>query len=41
MKISLNWLKKFIDIKKELNKGIKKFKHEVILGKYPSKRYSY
>ena len=40
-KTNIRFVKKFVDIKKELNKGIKKFKQEVILGKYPSKKYSY
>ena len=40
-KTNIRFVKKFIDIKKEINKGIKKFKKEVMLGKYPSKKYSY
>ena len=40
-KTNIRFVKKFANIKKEINRGIKKFKLEVITGKYPSKRYSY
>tara|TARA_B100000965_G_scaffold382793_1_gene381434 strand:+ start:426 stop:1202 length:777 start_codon:yes stop_codon:yes gene_type:complete len=38
---NIRFVKKFVNIKKIINKGIKKFKHEVISKKYPSKKYSY
>jgi len=37
----IKFVKKFANIKKEITRGIKKFKSEVIKGKYPSKKYSY
>jgi len=37
----IRFVKKFSNIKKEINKGIKKFKYEVVRKKYPSKKYSY
>ena len=37
----IRFVKKFANLKKEINKGIKKFKSEVIFEKYPSKKYSY
>ena len=38
---NIRFVKKFVNIKKSINKGIKKFKQEVISKKYPSKKYSY
>ena len=38
---NIRFVKKFVNIKKIINKGIKKFKREVISKKYPSKKYSY
>ena len=37
----IRFVKKFVNLKKLINKGIKKFKKEVISKKYPSKKYSY
>ena len=37
----IKFVKKFIDIKNYMNKGIKKFALEVKSKKYPSKKYSY
>ena len=38
---NIRFVKKFTNIKKAINVGIKKFKQEVISKKYPSKKYSY
>tara|TARA_Y100000741_G_C18134235_1_gene510376 strand:- start:6 stop:782 length:777 start_codon:yes stop_codon:yes gene_type:complete len=38
---NIRFVKKFANIKKAINVGIKKFKQEVISKKYPSKKYSY
>ncbi len=38
---NIRFVKKFISIKKFINKGLKKFKDEVKSKKYPSKKYSY
>ena len=38
---NIRFVKKFVNIKKVINEGIKKFKQEVISKKYPSKKYSY
>ena len=38
---NIRFVKKFANIKKNINKGIKMFKQEVISKKYPSKKYSY
>ena len=38
---NIRFVKKFVNLKKIINQGIKKFKKEVISKKYPSKRYSY
>jgi len=38
---NIKFVKKFIDIKKFINIGIKKFADEVKSKKYPSKKYSY
>ena len=37
----IRFVKKFVNLKKVINQGIKKFKKEVISEKYPSKKYSY
>ena len=37
----IKFVKKFINIRKNIEQGIKKFKFEVINKKYPSKKYSY
>jgi 3-methyl-2-oxobutanoate hydroxymethyltransferase len=37
----IRFVKKFVNLKKIINQGIKKFKKEVISKKYPSKKYSY
>ncbi|MDC0142748.1 3-methyl-2-oxobutanoate hydroxymethyltransferase [Candidatus Pelagibacter sp.] len=37
----IKFVKKFVDLKKTINLGIKKFRKEVKLKKYPSKKYSY
>tara|TARA_B100002052_G_C15797903_1_gene559629 strand:+ start:414 stop:1193 length:780 start_codon:yes stop_codon:yes gene_type:complete len=37
----IKFVKKFANIKKEINKGLRKFKYEVKNKKYPSKKYSY
>ncbi len=39
--IKVKFVKKFANIKKHLNLGLKKFSSEVKLKKYPSKKYSY
>ena len=38
---NIRFVKKFVNLKKIINLGIKKFKKEVISKKYPSKKYSY
>jgi len=38
---NIRFVKKFVNLKKIINQGIKKFKKEVISTKYPSKKYSY
>ena len=37
----IKFVKKFVDIKKVISIGVKKFKKEVKLKKYPTTRYSY
>ena len=37
----LKFVKRFINIKKYINIGLKKFSHDVKFKKYPSKKYSY
>jgi len=37
----IRFVKKFADIRKIINRGVKIFKSEVISKKYPSKKYSY
>ena len=38
---NIRFVKKFVNLKKIINQGIKKFKKEVISKKYPSKKHSY
>ena len=38
---NMKFVKKYIDLKKFIRKGAKKFRSEVINNKYPNKRYSY
>tara|TARA_B100001250_G_scaffold267318_1_gene230581 strand:+ start:1048 stop:1824 length:777 start_codon:yes stop_codon:yes gene_type:complete len=37
----IKFVKKFVNIKKAISSGVKKFKKEVKLKKYPTKKYSY
>tara|TARA_B100001996_G_scaffold203975_1_gene156226 strand:+ start:811 stop:1587 length:777 start_codon:yes stop_codon:yes gene_type:complete len=37
----IKFVKKYVDLKKHIRKGVKKFKSEVINKKYPTKSYSY
>ena len=38
---NIRFVKKFINLKTFINKGLRKFKYEVLSKKYPSKKYSY
>ena len=38
---NIRFVKKFTNVRKSINYGVKKFKEEVISGKYPTKRHSY
>ncbi len=38
---NIRFVKKFINLKIFINKGLRKFKYEVLSKKYPSKKYSY
>ena len=38
---NIKFVKKFINLKKYIDAGIKKFSYEVKSKKYPSKKYSY
>ena len=40
-KANVRFVKKFVNLKKVINEGVKKFKKEVLLKKYPTKKYSY
>jgi len=40
-KTNIRFVKKFTNLKKTINDGIKKFKSEVLKKKFPSKKYSY
>ena len=40
-KTNIRFVKKFIDLKKVVNQGVKKFKKEVLSKKFPTKKYSY
>ena len=37
----IKFVKKYIDLKIYIRKGVKKFKSDVLKNKYPNKRYSY
>ena len=37
----IRFVKKYVNLRKNISQGIKKFKQEVISKKYPSKKYSY
>ena len=37
----IRFVKKFVDMKKIINEGVKKFKKEVVTKKYPTKKHSY
>ena len=38
---NIRFVKKFANLKKNINQGLKWFKKEIILKKYPSKKFSY
>ena len=38
---NIRFVKKFANLKKNINQGLKRFKKEIILKKYPSKKFSY
>ena len=38
---NIRFVKKFTNLRKSINYGVKKFKEEVISGKYPTKKHSY
>ena len=38
---NIRFVKKFANLKKDINQGLKRFKNEIILKKYPSKKFSY
>ena len=40
-KTNIRFVKKFIDLKKVVNQGVKKFKKEVLSKRFPTKKYSY
>jgi 3-methyl-2-oxobutanoate hydroxymethyltransferase len=40
-KTNIRFVKKFANLKKVINEGVRKFKKEVLLKKYPTKKYSY
>ena len=40
-KANIRFVKKFVNLKKVINEGVKKFKKEVLLKKYPTRKYSY
>ena len=40
-KTNIKFVKKFINLKKNINQGVIKFKREVLTKKFPSKKYSY
>jgi len=39
--VNIKFVKKFANIKKVINQGVKKFKKEILSKKYPTKKYSY
>ena len=40
-KTNIRFVKKFVDLKKVVNQGVKKFKKDVLSKKFPTKKYSY
>ena len=40
-KTNIRFVKKFIDLKKVVNQGVKKFKKDVLSKRFPTKKYSY
>ena len=40
-KVNIRFVKKFANLKKVINEGVKKFKKDVLNKKYPTKKYSY
>ena len=40
-KANIRFVKKFVNLKKVINEGVKKFKKDVLNKKYPTKKYSY
>ena len=40
-KTNIRFVKKFVNLKKVINLGIKKFRNQVKTKKYPTKKYSY
>ena len=40
-KTNIRFVKKFVNLKKIINEGVKKFKKDVLNRKYPTKKYSY
>ena len=40
-KANIRFVKKFVNLKKVINEGVKKFKKEVLSKKYPTRKYSY
>ena len=40
-KANIRFVKKFVNLKKVINEGVKRFKKEVLLKKYPTRKYSY
>ena len=40
-KVNIRFVKKFVNLKKVINEGVKKFKKDVLNKKYPTKKYSY
>ena len=40
-KTNIRFVKNFVNLKKIINEGVKKFKKDVFNKKYPTKKYSY
>ena len=40
-KANIRFVKKFVNLKKVINEGVKKFKKDVLNKKYPTRKYSY
>jgi 3-methyl-2-oxobutanoate hydroxymethyltransferase len=40
-KTNIRFVKKFVDLKKVVNQGVKKFKKDVLSKRFPTKKYSY